>query len=990
MLYLTWNLTVASGNGGAPRRQAPHNAEYVGTIEVVVLRCYPAEKYSSSDSSESASPMRPTPQDTRTESERSEPSATAQPEEASSLSSDETASNQDTPAGGDLMGDLFDGGCDDRSIKPATTFGLDGSWDSPPQAQNNQEQWGPVMTGPNTGTYQTIGQGSAQHHGGQQRGNRASSERQQPASGPPHMGRRSSRHGSSHTQIAGGVSGSRAGSERAHAIPSWDVVPATIPENPSNAPSIVINLVHPPSQPAISRRASFAGSKHSRISEHLPTQSIEPAQKSQWQNISPEEKRGTSSSSSANAGANAPGNWGLPVDKDNDAIDLVRPRKDSWGSGAAHAPIPGAWQESGTGWGGPTTGCNQPNTWDSGGNGDNAYKNNDKSGNDWDKEKHSSPDNAGDNSWGTVAPNSPEAANGNGWDNNATSGAQQGTWDNGNYQRPSNNAPNTGWNDHDGSPGGSQKKDGNQGWNQVGDSRHSQGNNGGQHANQNSNTNGQGQGWAGNGGGTGWTWPGQANLPHPLSARISHANTGQGNVPGPQAKAPFIPSFKPAVPILNLDTTGNQGHWRTSQTPSARQVNPIGTWLNNTVTAQQAPVGAGWSSPTLLRQGSSAQPVSTQHQDHAPSSLEDGALYASVNPFAKPYWSKWKDAAEAHDLGMYRDLLRSQMPFGAEEPLYVVPDEVAQRKCVSHQVQTGKPVPYVHKKSAPKYLDNFNNPYAVFVFHYRSKGMFSPTCMRLANKVYRYYRENVECDNHRNGRGGEAETTRIVQGGDHRLFDGGKSQYPQISIQHCLYGMMSNLHRRQRLLAMPRTQPGQSQRLRQSVRTNPISKAKRRWGPLISMLSTTSCRIFKQAIKATTTRRRRRETAGLTISRTAAGAITSRTIAGITGTTHLETQWLDHQTARIQATAPDRGVAPRHKRETTGTALSQIVGGITETAFLAMPQLVHKGVEIQAAAQGLGGAKIVLEVIEAELRATVMAKAVIRVCGITPAEAIGS
>lgn len=685
--------------------------------------------------------MHPTPRSTRAENKRTVPPPIAESEGNSSSSSDATPSDQDVLDGGDLMGGLFDGACDDRNID-AQTFGLDGDWDTPPLTKYNREQWGPVMTRPNSGTYQDVGQGSAQHHGNQRGGNRASSKWDDPASAPPHASRGSGRGGPSRSQMAGVASGSRVGSERAHAVSSLDIASATIPEDHSSAPSIVINVVHPPSQPAGSRQASIADSKHSQEPAHHQAQGSKLRHKGEWFDTSPQEKEDSSNGPSANAAANAPGNWGLPVNKDNDAINLVRPRSDSWASIGAHAPIPGAWQESSNDWGEATTGANEQN------NRDNAYNN--SNSNDWTGEKQNSPGNAEDDNWDTVGHNSPEAASGNDWDKNATSGAQQGMWESGNNKGSSKNVGNLGWDDHVGFPAQAngqnsnvgdiprdpQKNQGNQGWNHVEGNRYSQGNPGGQYTNKSSNTYGQGQGWGGNGVGTRWNWAGLAGASHPPSAQGSHANTGQGNVLDPQARPHSVRSFQPAAPSLNLDTTGNQGRYRTSRTPSARQVNPIGTWLNNTSAAQQAPADAEWSSPTLVRQGSSTQPPSLHHQDHATSSPED---HASANPFVKSYWSKWKNAGQAHGVNIYRDLLRRQMLAGAEEPLYIVPDEVAQRKGVSHQVQTGKPVPYVHKKSAPRYLDTFKNPYAVFVFHYRSKGMSFSACTRFTDKLCRYY-----------------------------------------------------------------------------------------------------------------------------------------------------------------------------------------------------------------------------------------------------------
>lgn len=56
-----------------------------------------------------------------------------------------------------------------------------------------------------------------------------------------------------------------------------------------------------------------------------------------------------------------------------------------------------------------------------------------------------------------------------------------------------------------------------------------------------------------------------------------------------------------------------------------------------------------------------------------------------------------------------------------DSPLYSVPSEVAKRNNTSHQVRPGKPAAYAHKTSTPKYMDTSGDPYAVFVFQYRDK-----------------------------------------------------------------------------------------------------------------------------------------------------------------------------------------------------------------------------------------------------------------------------
>lgn len=57
-----------------------------------------------------------------------------------------------------------------------------------------------------------------------------------------------------------------------------------------------------------------------------------------------------------------------------------------------------------------------------------------------------------------------------------------------------------------------------------------------------------------------------------------------------------------------------------------------------------------------------------------------------------------------------------------ETPLYQVPASVAASKALTHQVQPGQESSYVHRIKKPKYIDNLQQPYAKFVFHYRKSG----------------------------------------------------------------------------------------------------------------------------------------------------------------------------------------------------------------------------------------------------------------------------
>lgn len=58
-----------------------------------------------------------------------------------------------------------------------------------------------------------------------------------------------------------------------------------------------------------------------------------------------------------------------------------------------------------------------------------------------------------------------------------------------------------------------------------------------------------------------------------------------------------------------------------------------------------------------------------------------------------------------------------------EEPPFDVPETIAADKGTTHQVQPGKGYLYIHKRASPEYMDGIEEPYARFVFKYRTKGV---------------------------------------------------------------------------------------------------------------------------------------------------------------------------------------------------------------------------------------------------------------------------
>ena len=144
------NAIEASNNPTTLNNNAPVKIEYIGTIEVVVLRCFPSTK--------DLPPRTPhTVQALEQGQKVSLHKVDAITEAAKRLSADDQEAF--------IMGDIFDGAGDSPCKDHAVNFGMDGTWEDYSSNQGahqgtpsaGQQRWGVRMTGPNTGIYQPLG-----------------------------------------------------------------------------------------------------------------------------------------------------------------------------------------------------------------------------------------------------------------------------------------------------------------------------------------------------------------------------------------------------------------------------------------------------------------------------------------------------------------------------------------------------------------------------------------------------------------------------------------------------------------------------------------------------------------------------------------------------------------------------------------------------------------------------------------------------------------
>ena len=101
----------------------------------------------------------------------------------------------------------------------------------------------------------------------------------------------------------------------------------------------------------------------------------------------------------------------------------------------------------------------------------------------------------------------------------------------------------------------------------------------------------------------------------------------------------------------------------------------------------------------------------------------------------KSYWNTQQEppsgADRRHQITPYHTIDDS---YSSRARSHINPRELMDRETLAHRVNSGLSVPYAHKVATPQYMDTFEKPYAVFVFHYRSKGKIMPRLAGLLSK----------------------------------------------------------------------------------------------------------------------------------------------------------------------------------------------------------------------------------------------------------------
>lgn len=133
-----------------------------------------------------------------------------------------------------------------------------------------------------------------------------------------------------------------------------------------------------------------------------------------------------------------------------------------------------------------------------------------------------------------------------------------------------------------------------------------------------------------------------------------------------------------------------------------------------------------WNPPTHKQDSASGKEKprpASHHNKPSPSKHSPGP---SVSP--KPYWATWA-TTQPSQTPLCKDTPGSPGGRAAtlylepEELLYKIPETLAEKEQLEHQVRVGKGAEYHHRVGRPAYIDSLEKPYAVFRFKYRSRPM---------------------------------------------------------------------------------------------------------------------------------------------------------------------------------------------------------------------------------------------------------------------------
>ncbi len=646
-----------SGNAQALKHLTMPNLDHLGTIEVVVLRCYPDPAVDSPVVQAPTLPAEPRTQASPKQSARSRKHSKT-PELAKPAGQPPVDESSASQLYHDMMGGLFDGACDAPVILTVSMpFGGDGGRDPPIPRQNNDQPWGYTMTSATEGVYHP--------------------ETQQPTtSGPANHGVRPSRS---------------LGHARGHFTDDWEPTEEQIRQERQQSRA---SQQRSPRSLSGNISRSGGGFQHSPANSEVNVENTKGWGGAQV-SIPP---GGPAVVINVNQPAPSVTGWGgVP-----DTAAPVRSRAESWANRQTPSGY-GAQGQTGNG------------DWKPGIGDDVAWPNH---GPQPKKSPYPPVDPGLELANGRWQPKRRNRSRSSGRQKAAHINRQRhssvltnlkmpGAWvtnDNQQSDTPSNvNGPTfqtqaTNWVGGDNNPK----------------------NTGGRYYGSDTGSNGNAQGW-------GQRDINNNNEPTNWNNPISSADWKNGNTQNdlrnsqqatPTAWPPFRNSLAQNTPVHSSPNVPIAKVWaQPPNSPTQVQVPlPPAPPPPPRPPAPQQP-----SAPV----NNQAQTVPAEPSHEAPATAH--TVIPSVTSNVKPYWAAWNRSrspptAEQSNTSRKRSDSPSYVYVVDEEPLYSVPEDVAAQKKASHQVQPGPGALYVHKVHTPRYMDSMEEPYAVFVFKYRSKG----------------------------------------------------------------------------------------------------------------------------------------------------------------------------------------------------------------------------------------------------------------------------
>lgn len=433
-LRLTWTHLVYNPSE-LKNSHVPHDAEYVGTIEVVVLRCLGPEA-SNADISQHQIP------ESTFAAQALNPSKSkwSNPKITMLQSSDDDSWSGSSSAS--AVAGMFDGACDYATNPTGSmAFGGDMAWDNPLPNQDQSQQWRSSSRGPDRspsgGPGPNTGKGGYQHSGARDR----SQDRYSQDWGPARSESKRS-HNSPNSQGNAEQNSNNAKSKTVSSVvprhsPASSAVGRNGPNDPAaDAPAVVININRGP-RPR--REPTWTeASEVDSVNENVPWHNYGQDDKhNQFQHREKRSPNGSVDHEGSKKSNYAEGSWQAQPAYDGKGGDRGYSRPENWET--AEPAIPGGWDASND--------QHQANN----ANWDNNQSNNSTT---WKATNERSQNN--DNNWNNENNNS-------GWDVQGNNSAD--TWDNANTQgRGVNNE----WNakDNGSAPGWDSSAAQNQGENQ--------------------------------------------------------------------------------------------------------------------------------------------------------------------------------------------------------------------------------------------------------------------------------------------------------------------------------------------------------------------------------------------------------------------------------------------------------------------------------------------------------------------------------------------